>query len=300
MTKKRKRYPDLNQKLERPWCYYCERDFDDLKILISHQKAKHFKCEKCGRRLNTAGGLNVHMTQVHKEQLNQVENAIAGRGGLDIEIFGMEGVPAEVIDQHNHQTTQTHFADERARQQATGNPSRGSGLNGANNKRAKKNESLEEIVQRADKFRVDRANGVLPTPVAEVALEPPCNADSASCCPLRTTPRRRNIPLPTRRLPPGAFPPARPGSVPGVSALPPRPGFGAPPPSAFPNGAPPGADFNASLETLIADAQKPAGDAAGDKKSKKDKNIRLVFFDESVSPEEKMAALPRYAEFARA
>ena len=56
MTKKRKRYPDLNQKLERPWCYYCERDFDDLKILISHQKAKHFKCDKCGRRLNTAGG----------------------------------------------------------------------------------------------------------------------------------------------------------------------------------------------------------------------------------------------------
>ena len=44
-----------------------ERDFDDLKILISHQKAKHFKCERCGRRLNTAGGefslsqLNVNM-----------------------------------------------------------------------------------------------------------------------------------------------------------------------------------------------------------------------------------------------
>jgi hypothetical protein len=56
MTKKRKRYPDLNEKLERPWCYYCERDFDDLKILISHQKAKHFKCDRCGRRLNTAGG----------------------------------------------------------------------------------------------------------------------------------------------------------------------------------------------------------------------------------------------------
>jgi len=56
MTKKRKRYPDLNQKLERPWCFYCERDFDDLKILISHQKAKHFKCDKCNRRLNTAGG----------------------------------------------------------------------------------------------------------------------------------------------------------------------------------------------------------------------------------------------------
>lgn len=33
-----------------------ERDFEDLKLLISHQKAKHFKCDKCGRRLNTAGG----------------------------------------------------------------------------------------------------------------------------------------------------------------------------------------------------------------------------------------------------
>lgn len=33
-----------------------ERDFEDLKLLISHQKAKHFKCDECGRRLNTAGG----------------------------------------------------------------------------------------------------------------------------------------------------------------------------------------------------------------------------------------------------
>ena len=46
----------MEEILSRPWCYYCERDFDDLKILINHQKAKHFKCERCGRRLNTAGG----------------------------------------------------------------------------------------------------------------------------------------------------------------------------------------------------------------------------------------------------
>ena len=53
---KKRRGPSLDELLARPWCYYCERDFDDLKILISHQKAKHFKCERCGRRLNTAGG----------------------------------------------------------------------------------------------------------------------------------------------------------------------------------------------------------------------------------------------------
>lgn len=56
MGKKKRNHPDVEEILNRPWCYYCERDFDDLKILINHQKAKHFKCEKCGRRLNTAGG----------------------------------------------------------------------------------------------------------------------------------------------------------------------------------------------------------------------------------------------------
>lgn len=56
MGKNKRKHPDLEGILQRPWCYYCERDFDDLKILINHQKAKHFKCERCGRRLNTAGG----------------------------------------------------------------------------------------------------------------------------------------------------------------------------------------------------------------------------------------------------
>jgi hypothetical protein len=53
---KKRRGPTMDELLARPWCYYCERDFDDLKILTLHQKAKHFKCERCGRRLNTAGG----------------------------------------------------------------------------------------------------------------------------------------------------------------------------------------------------------------------------------------------------
>ncbi len=33
---------------------------------MQHQKAKHFKCGMCPRRLNTAGGLAVHIQQVHK------------------------------------------------------------------------------------------------------------------------------------------------------------------------------------------------------------------------------------------
>lgn len=53
---KKRRGPTLEELMARPWCYYCERDFDDLKILTLHQKAKHFKCDRCNRRLNTAGG----------------------------------------------------------------------------------------------------------------------------------------------------------------------------------------------------------------------------------------------------
>lgn len=83
--------------------------------------------------------------------------------------------------------------------------------------------------------------------------------------------------------------PSRPSSIPNniPSALPPRPGFtNAPDPSAV----------QASLDDLIGQAASEAApvDRKEDKK-KKSANIRLVFFDESVSPEEKMARLPRFA-----
>ncbi|EAU92092.1 zinc finger protein 207 [Coprinopsis cinerea okayama7 len=92
MAKKKK-----NKPLIRPWCWYCEREFEDEKVLMQHQKAKHFKCGMCPRRLNTAGGLAVHIQQVHKlepENLPRIENALPGRDGYEVEIFGMEGIPA--------------------------------------------------------------------------------------------------------------------------------------------------------------------------------------------------------------
>lgn len=250
----------------------------------------------------------MHMTQVHKEQLHQVENAITGRGGLDIEIFGMEGVPPDVIDQHNQQVTAQHFREEAERQAATGNPARGTS-NGSINKRAKKSETIEEIEARAEKFRIDRINGVLPLPVAEIPLEPVSSlilgiseyiANVITKTPPAVLPFTPPVAYPPGQYPPGAFPPPRPGSIPGGAGLPQRPGFGAPPPGVFPpNGAHPGADFNASVDDLIADAQKPAGDAPAEKKGKKEKNIKLVFHDETTSPEEKTALLPRFAQYVR-
>lgn len=49
-------------------------------------------------------------------------------------------------------------------------------------------------------------------------------------------------------------------------------------------------------EAGVRPAQQPTQDADdGEKKGKKEKKARLVYDDAEVSPEERMAALPRYA-----
>ncbi|SCV67777.1 BQ2448_5388 [Microbotryum intermedium] len=75
--------------------WYCDRTFEDDKVLLQHQKSKHFRCPHCPRRLNTAGGLTVHIDQVHKlGQPDRIENALPGRDTFEVEIYGMEGIPA--------------------------------------------------------------------------------------------------------------------------------------------------------------------------------------------------------------
>lgn len=88
MTRKKKKKED-----EKPWCYYCDRIFSDENTLIQHQKNKHFKCAECNRKLNTAQGLAVHSYQVHKVTVDSVPGAKPGRENVEIEIFGMAGVP---------------------------------------------------------------------------------------------------------------------------------------------------------------------------------------------------------------
>ncbi|KAL8920499.1 MAG: hypothetical protein Q9208_006249 [Pyrenodesmia sp. 3 TL-2023] len=150
----KRKHPDLDEILQRPWCYYCERDFDDLKILINHQKAKHFKCERCGRRLNTAGGLSVHMTQVHKETLGSIENALPNRAGPEIEIFGMEGIPDDVVTSHQQRVIGQYAQAEADRRASTGNPA--SGAN-PNNGKKPKFESPSDIKKRLAEHKAKKA-----------------------------------------------------------------------------------------------------------------------------------------------
>ncbi|KAK4488011.1 hypothetical protein RD792_003750, partial [Penstemon davidsonii] len=105
MGKKKKRGA-----MDKMWCYYCDREFEDEKILVQHQKAKHFKCHVCHKKLSTAGGMAIHVLQVHKEQVSKsvsillffhlVPNAKPGRESTEIEIYGMQGIPADVLAAH--------------------------------------------------------------------------------------------------------------------------------------------------------------------------------------------------------
>ncbi|KAF2666364.1 hypothetical protein BT63DRAFT_458727 [Microthyrium microscopicum] len=318
---KRKGHPSVEDVLARPWCYYCERDFDDLKILISHQKAKHFKCDRCGRRLNTAGGLSVHMNQVHKEQLASVENALPNRQGLEVEIFGMEGIPDDVVMTHNTRVMQQYYEDAAARRAKTGNPMSGSGE--GHKRKQIKLETPDELTKRFQDWKRRKLDGdttmgnteaPLPLPVVDPA--PPVIPASFGQPPPTAAPFAQP-PFPGHNgfAPPGGapfmpgFPPGQapfsgapmpfagslPGGAPG-SGLPPRPGFAPPPMSGvqFP-GAPGGTA--AAVDDLIASVTSQGAKPATptEKKGKGKDKTRMIYSDNEISPEEKMARLSRYA-----
>lgn len=60
------------------------------------------------------------MEQVHKETLEQVENAIPGREGVDLEIFGTEGIPEQDVAAHNQRILQEYARAEDAKRAASG------------------------------------------------------------------------------------------------------------------------------------------------------------------------------------
>ncbi|KAI2605552.1 hypothetical protein GGR54DRAFT_621212 [Hypoxylon sp. NC1633] len=338
MGKKKRGHPDVEELLSRAWCYYCERDFEDLKLLISHQKAKHFKCDRCGRRLNTAGGLSVHMNQVHKESLSSVENALPNRQGLDVEIFGMEGIPEDIVQQHNQRIIQNFYQAQAERYAATGNPPPGQGGKGPAKKL--KIETADEIKKRLAEHRARlstqksamNSGSAIHTPRDGLPdRQSPAQSASPGAFNSPFPPPGGQYPgFPSPAVPgfspppqyPGAYPPpnlpSRPGSnLPASLGLPPRPGQAGWQGSAstideLVSGAgQQGDDIDQIIrmaEAGIKPPKKPEtpttaepGAEGGEKKSKKDKdkNVKMIYDDE-ISPEERMAFMPRYAFVAGA
>ncbi|KAF9481922.1 hypothetical protein BDN70DRAFT_930463 [Pholiota conissans] len=230
-----------NKQIIRPWCWYCEREFEDEKVLMQHQKAKHFKCNMCPRRLNTAGGLAVHIQQVHKlepENLPRIENALPGRDGYEVEIFGMEGIPAPDV------------ADYKRRKEIELGLSAGS-ISQPPPKRAKiENRPLSEEELRR---QLAEHKALMGLTVPEASSATPESSSGAvygapqtyATPPIPTPPMSGG--MPPGPPPPGMFPPGMPppGAFPGQPFPPPFMQGGFPPgpaPSGFPlPGFPPGA-----------------------------------------------------------
>uniref|UniRef100_A0A7S4DHA6 C2H2-type domain-containing protein n=2 Tax=Lotharella globosa TaxID=91324 RepID=A0A7S4DHA6_9EUKA len=96
----RKRKNKNKEKPRKPFCYYCDREFIDEKVLVRHQKAKHFTCQHCYKKLGTVKGLLIHVAQLHKEVLTSIPGCKEGRENLELVISGMNGVPQEIINEH--------------------------------------------------------------------------------------------------------------------------------------------------------------------------------------------------------
>ncbi|WFD27652.1 hypothetical protein MNAN1_002653 [Malassezia nana] len=235
---KKKKAPQLDA-----WCWYCDRDFEDEKVLIQHQKAKHFKCPFCPRRLNTAGGLAVHLGQVHKAQPGRLENTLPGRDSFEIEIYGMVGVPDSDL---------IAWQVRRSGERAASGPSKSVGPP------VPKRPRIEKMALSADELRAQLA--------AHKALM--SGAASTSAPPVLTQ----------AQAPSSNVQPAQAPSQPSMETPPP-----APPPTAP-------TEPSSNIAAVPATTAPPHTKAL-----QQGLKSRLAYADTVLSPEEKMATMPRYA-----
>ncbi|KAL2822584.1 hypothetical protein BJX63DRAFT_126409 [Aspergillus granulosus] len=140
-------------------------------------------------------GLSVHMSQVHKEQLTAVENALPGRSSLDVEIFGMEGVPEDAIQAHNQMVITQFHQEEAERQALTGNPPPGASDSGGPPAKKPKVENISDLKKRLAEHKAKKAEaraggssgeatpvgaGLTPTSNATGFTQPPANPAAPS------------------------------------------------------------------------------------------------------------------------
>ncbi|EJD36895.1 hypothetical protein AURDEDRAFT_116988 [Auricularia subglabra TFB-10046 SS5] len=289
-----------------PWCWYCEREFEDEKVLMQHQKAKHFKCRHCPRRLNTAGGLAVHVQQVHKLDPDKIENALPGRDGYDVEIFGMEGIPPPDL------------ADYKRRKEAELGLKPGTITQPAQKRQRVENRVIGEtelrIALEAHKALMGASEAANPAPAAEAMAVYNAAPTTYSVPPVPAP----VVPMPPPGMfPPGLPPPPFPGAPPFLPpppfapGMPPPPGFpmpppgmvGMPPPPGFPPipGGPPAPAFIPASATMgpppdaiLSEARVYAPTSNYSNPPLKDGAV-LTWTDANMSPEERRSTDQQYA-----
>ena len=83
----------------KPFCYFCEKVFNNEIVLHQHQKSKHFTCPTCNKKFPTTSNQISHMTKTHTNAISKIPNALEGRDSADQNIFGMNGVPKHIIEE---------------------------------------------------------------------------------------------------------------------------------------------------------------------------------------------------------
>lgn len=305
--KKRKKGP-------KPFCYYCNRNFDNEKVLIQHQKAKHFKCPNCHKKMVTAFALMNHMFQVHKESLKKVPNAKNDRDSVDLNIYGMQGVPEDIKRQKAEQeegaskrakvaaAAENDSADETASPHST--PSSAPAPTPA----APPPQALNQPPnpqQRNQMFGMQANQGYPPT------MQPAFPMGRGQMPPHMQMPHMRQMPM-GRGMPYNQFghmhaPPPFPGAMP-PSMMPGHPMPGPPPPHSMQPGMPfpptpvpapaaPNPNVNPNAKPTNQPAQPvaatPRQQAVPETKKKAPSKVQFVF-KEALSMEEVRAALPKY------
>lgn len=97
------------------------------------------------------------MNQVHKETLASVDNSLPNRQGLEVEIFGMEGIPEDVVQAHNQRIIAGFYQAEQDRRAATGNPAPGTANAGGGQSKKPKVESPAELKKRLAEHKARKA-----------------------------------------------------------------------------------------------------------------------------------------------
>ena len=95
------------------------------------------------------------MNQVHKESLGAIENALPNRAGLDVEIFGIEGIPEDVEQSHNQRMIAQFSQAEAERRAVTGNLA--PGVTSSNPAKKPKVEAVSEMKRRLAEHKAKKA-----------------------------------------------------------------------------------------------------------------------------------------------
>lgn len=110
--------PQAQESFElKPFCYYCDREFDTVKTLITHQRTKHFNCAECGLKFDTVTGLRVHMLNAYKKTMKEVPNAMAGRENPDVVVHGMEGLPKGLVEERTQKAMGERAQKDKVREE---------------------------------------------------------------------------------------------------------------------------------------------------------------------------------------